>query len=83
MRVARGEGGGKFQQKFLESLKSAASFRANCSTVGLYCVTITLQKIFRCSDQVTVAGILLHVTAERRLSGGRPRSLILCEKKRE
>jgi len=39
--------------------------RADCSTVGLYCVTKD-GKIFKGSLQVTVAGVLLHVTVENR-----------------
>jgi len=35
--------------------------RADCSTVGLYWVTITWQQIFKSS----LAGVLLHETVER------------------
>ena len=39
--------------------------RADYSTVGLYCVTITWQQIFKSSLYITVAGVLLHETVER------------------
>jgi len=39
--------------------------RADCSTVGLYCVTITWQQICK-GSLYTVAGVLLHETVERR-----------------
>jgi len=35
---------------------------ADCCTLGLYCVTMTRQQIFKCSLQVTVVGVLPHVT---------------------
>jgi len=40
--------------------------RADCSTVQLYCVTITWQRIFTCSLQVTVVVVLPHASVERR-----------------
>ena len=46
------------------------NLRADCSIVGLYCVTITWQQILKGSLQVTVEGVLLHVTVERRHLGG-------------
>jgi len=39
--------------------------RADCSTVGLYCVIITGQQILKSSLYITVAGVLLHETVER------------------
>jgi len=39
---------------------------ANCSTVGLYCVTKILQRILKISFQVTVVCLLMHVTVEVR-----------------
>ena len=39
---------------------------ADCSTVGLYGVTITWQRIFKYLRQVPAVGVLLHVTVERR-----------------
>jgi len=39
--------------------------RADCSTVGLYCVTITWQQIFKISLYIAVAGVLFHETVER------------------
>jgi len=39
--------------------------RADCSTVGLHCVTIKWQKICKGSLHITAAGILLHETVER------------------
>jgi len=35
--------------------------RADCSTVGLYCVTITWQQIVKGSLQVAEEGVLQHV----------------------
>jgi len=67
--------------------------RADCSTVGLYCVTITWQQIVKGLLEVAVEGVLQHVqlSVEPRL--GRynatrqwllvaigPRSYTLCEK---
>jgi len=46
-----------------------SNLRAVCSTVGLYCITITWQQIFKCSLQVTVESVLLHVTVEKYTSG--------------
>jgi len=43
--------------------------RADCSTVGLYCVTITWQQICKGSLYITVTGVLLHETVERRHFG--------------
>ena len=40
--------------------------RANCFTVGLYCVTVTWQQIFKSSIQAKIAGVLPHVTVEHR-----------------
>jgi len=42
---------------------------SDCSTVGISCIKITWQQIFKCSLHVTVAGDLLHVTVERRHLG--------------
>jgi len=42
---------------------------ANCCTIGLYCVTIIWQQIFEDALQVTVVGVLPHVTIERRRLG--------------
>jgi len=39
--------------------------RADCSTVGLYCITITWQQIGRNSLYIAVSGVLLHETVER------------------
>jgi len=39
--------------------------RADCSTVGLHCVTITWQQIFKISLYIAVAGVLLHEAVER------------------
>jgi len=39
--------------------------RADYSTVGLYCVTITWQQVCKSSLYITVAGVLLHETLER------------------
>jgi len=54
--------------------------RADCSTVGLYCVTKD-GKIIKGSLQVTVAGVLLHVTVENRhvstLAGNAARQWLL------
>jgi len=44
-------------------------WRADCSTVGLYCITITWQQICKGSFCITVAGVLLHETVERRHLG--------------
>jgi len=43
--------------------------RADCSTVGLYCVTITWHQICKGSPYITVASVLLHETVERRRLG--------------
>jgi len=43
--------------------------RADCFTVGLHRVIITWQQIFKCSLQVTILGVLSHVTLERRHRG--------------
>ena len=45
------------------------NLQADCFTVGLYRVIITWQQIFKCSLQVTILGVLLHVTLERRHLG--------------
>jgi len=42
---------------------------ADCSIVGLCCVTITWQQIFNGLLQVTAEGVLPHVTVERRHLG--------------
>jgi len=48
---------------------------ASCQTcewivlLGLYCVMIKWQQIFKCSPQVTILGVLLHVTLECRHLG--------------
>ena len=68
--------------------------RADCSIAGLYCVTITWQQIYKGSLYITMPGVLLHETVERRRLGsnaarqwhadcGKPRIFILCEKKHE
>ena len=41
---------------------------ANCFTVGVYCLTITWQKIFQCSLQVAILGFFSHVAIERKNS---------------
>jgi len=38
------------------------NLRADCFTVGLYCITTTRHYIFKSSLQVTVVGVLPHVT---------------------
>jgi len=38
--------------------------RADCSTVGLYCVTIPWQQTCKSSLYITVAGVLLRETDE-------------------
>jgi len=43
--------------------------RADCSTVGLYYVTITWHQICKGSLYIMVAGVLLHETVERRRLG--------------
>ena len=45
--------------------------RAGCFTVGLYCVTIEWQQMCEGSLYITVAGVLLHETVERRHIIGR------------
>jgi len=44
---------------------------SDCSAVGLYCITITWQQIFKSSLQVqaAVVGVLPHVTVELRYLG--------------
>jgi len=42
------------------------NLRADCSTVGLYCVTVTWQRIFKCLRKVAAVGVLPHVTVEGR-----------------
>jgi len=42
---------------------------ADCSIVGLYCVTIAWQQILKGSLQVTVEDVSPHVTVERRHLG--------------
>ena len=42
------------------------NLHTDCSTVWLYCITITWQQIFMCSLQVTVGGIFPHVSVERK-----------------
>ena len=44
------------------------NLRAGRSTIGLYCVTIAWQRIFKCSLEVTEEGVLPHVTVESRHS---------------
>jgi len=39
--------------------------RADCSAVGLYCVTITWQQILKTSRYIAVAGVLFHDIVER------------------
>jgi len=43
--------------------------RADCSIGGLYCVTISWQQLCKVSLYITVAGVSLHETAERRRLG--------------
>jgi len=45
------------------------NLRGDCFTVGLYRVIITRQQIFKCSLQVTILGVLSHMTFERRHLG--------------
>jgi len=40
------------------------NLRADCSTSGLYGVTIAWQQIFKCSLEVKEEGVLPHVTVE-------------------
>jgi len=67
------------------------NWQANCFIVGLTCVTITWQQIFKGSPQIMVKSILPHATVERRHLGkscsktvtadsGIARNFILCEK---
>jgi len=42
------------------------NLRGDSSTVGLYCITTTWQRIFTCSLQVAVVDVLLHASVERR-----------------
>jgi len=46
------------------------NLRADCFTVGLYRVIIAWQQIFKCSLQVTILGVLSHVTLERDILSG-------------
>jgi len=39
--------------------------RADCSTVGLYCATMTWQQIFKISRYIAVAGVLFRENVER------------------
>ena len=67
--------------------------RADCSTVGLYCVTTTWQQIFKSSLYITVAGVFcymrllnVHILAgnaarQWHTDSGKPRAFLLCEKK--
>jgi len=69
-----------------------SNLRAVYSTVGLYCLTITWQQIFKRSLQVTVESVLLHVIVEKHTSwqvncservtvdSGKPCVFILCKK---
>jgi len=43
--------------------------RADCSAVGVYCVTITWQPTCKGSLYITMAGVLLHETVERTRRG--------------
>jgi len=56
--------------------KQVAKLGTDCSTFGLYCVTITWQQIFKGSLQVAAISILLPVTVEQThnqgLQGGEP-----------
>jgi len=45
------------------------SLRAVCFTIVLYCTAITWQQIFKGLLEVTVVGVLLHVTVERKHFG--------------
>jgi len=67
------------------------NLRADCFIVDLHCITITWQQIFKGLLQVTIIGILPHVTVERDILAGnasrqqlliavRHVSFILCEK---
>ena len=59
------------------------NWEACCFTVGLYCVKITWQQIFKGSLKIVVKGVLRHVTVERShlVYSGIARNFILCEKK--
>jgi len=72
------------------------SLRADCSTVSLYCVTITWPQTFKGSLEVAVvlADVLSHVIIERThldrqcsktvtVENGKLRCFILCEMKHE
>jgi len=69
-------------------------WRADCSTVGLYCVTITWQQIFKvhfvlrwqafCCMRLLNADILASNAARQwHADSGKPRTCILCKKKHE
>ena len=53
----------------LMSLPLLRKSRADCSTVGLDCATITWQQIFNGSLYITVAGLLPLFTVQRRHLG--------------
>jgi len=69
--------------------------RAECSTGGLYCVTMTWQQICKGSLYIAVAGVFLcmrllnvHILADNaarqwHADRGKPRTFILCEKEHE
>jgi len=50
----------------LPAKASCRNLRSDCCAVGLYCVTITWQQMFKGSRQVTLAGVLLRMTVELR-----------------
>ena len=61
------------------------NWQAYCFVIGLYCVTIRWQQIFKGSLQIMVKGVSRHVTVERShlVYSGIARNFILCEKKHE
>jgi len=52
--------------------------RADCSAVGLYCVTIPWQQTCKGSLYITVAGALLHETVERTHLGRQCSETVTC-----
>jgi len=67
--------------------RQVRKLRTDCSTVGLYCVTITWQQIFKVHF---VAGVSLACDCWTQTScqamqrdSGKPHTFILCEKKHE
>jgi len=49
-----------------KSQRQAAKLAMDCCIVGLYCVTITWQQIFKDSVLIIEEGVYPHVTVERR-----------------